>query len=98
MKFVNQNRALFAVVMGLLVVSAAACDEGSTSNGEGGSSAYGANTKGSGFTEWGAGFGFDLNNDGLTKKAFNGSQFAGIQFWAKIGSGTGAVRFNVGDS
>ncbi|MDI1431156.1 carbohydrate binding domain-containing protein [Polyangium sorediatum] len=181
----NQNRALFAVVMGLLVVSAAACDEGSSSTGDGGSgasggggpgpggggpggggpggggpggggqgqvtliddmedqngsitpnagmlgawytyndetvgatqtptvgdpfemaalspprgsSAYGANTKGSGFTTWGAGFGFDLNNDGVTKKAFNAAQFAGIQFWAKIGGGTGAVRLNVGDS
>ncbi|MDI1449772.1 carbohydrate binding domain-containing protein [Polyangium sp. 6x1] len=183
MKFVNKNRALFVVVMGLLVVSAAACDEGATNPGSGGagasggggpgpgpggggpggggpggggsgtkltliddmedqngsiisnagllgawytyndetagatqtpivgdpfemtalspargSSMYGANTKGNGFTTWGAGFGFDLNNDGVAKKAYNASQFAGIQFWAKVGSGTGAVRFNVGDS
>ncbi|MDI1475604.1 carbohydrate binding domain-containing protein [Polyangium sp. y55x31] len=184
MKFVNEHRAFFAVVMGLLVVSAAACDEGSTdttggaggagasggggpgpggggpgpgSGGSGGggqkltiiddmedqngsifpnagmlgawytyndetagatqtpivgdpfemtalspargSSTYAANTKGNGFTTWGAGFGFDLNNDGVTKKAYNASQFAGIHFWAKVGAGSsGAVRFNVGDS
>lgn len=64
-----------------------------------GTSMYAANTKGSGFTTWGAGFGFDLNNDGTTKKAYDASQFAGITFNAKIGAGSvAAIRFNIGDS
>ena len=64
-----------------------------------GSSQYAANTTGNGFTTWGAGFGFDLNNDGVAKKAFDASQYAGITFWALAGAGaTTAIRFNVGDS
>jgi len=64
-----------------------------------GSSAYAANTKGNGFATWGAGFGFDLNNDGVTKKAYNASSFTGITFWALAGAGgTPSVRVNVGDS
>lgn len=64
-----------------------------------GSSQYAAQTTGSGFTTWGAGFGFDLNNDGTTKKAFDASAYAGITFWALAGAGgTTNIRFNVGDS
>jgi hypothetical protein len=61
-------------------------------------STYAANTKGSGFMTWGAGFGFDLNTTGMTKSAYDASKYSGISFWAKIGAGTsGAVRFNIGD-
>jgi hypothetical protein len=57
-----------------------------------------ANTTGSGFTTWGAGFGFDLNNNGTTKSAYDASAYKGVSFWAKIGAGSaGAVRFNIGD-
>lgn len=64
-----------------------------------GASQYAANTTGSGFTTWGAGFGFDLNNDGATKKSYDSSAFAGITFWGLAGAGgTAAIRFNVGDS
>jgi hypothetical protein len=64
-----------------------------------GTSQYAANSTGSGFTTWGAGFGFDLNNDGVTKKGFDGSQYTGITFWALAGTGgTTNIRFNVGDS
>ncbi len=63
------------------------------------SSQYAANTTGNGFTTWGAGFGFDLNNDGVTKKAFDASQYAGVTFWALAGAGaTTSIRFNIGDS
>lgn len=61
-------------------------------------STYAANTKGSGFTTWGAGFGFDLNTTGMTKSPYDASKYAGISFWAKVGKGaSGAVRFNIGD-
>jgi hypothetical protein len=64
-----------------------------------GSSAYAANTKGSGFTTWGAGFGFDLNNDGVAKKAYNAAAYTGITFWALAGAGSAtSVRVNIGDS
>lgn len=61
-------------------------------------SKYAANSKGSGFTVWGAGFGFDLNNSGTTKSAYDASKYTGITFWAKVGTGsTTTVRFNIGD-
>jgi hypothetical protein len=63
-----------------------------------GASQYAANTTGNGFTTWGAGFGFDFNTDGVTKKAFDASQYAGITFFALAASGTTSIRFNVGDS
>jgi hypothetical protein len=64
-----------------------------------GPSKMAANTTGNGFTTWGAGFGFDLNNDGVAKKAFDASQYSGITFWALAGAGaTTSIRFNVGDS
>jgi len=42
-----------------------------------------AHTAGSGFTNWGAGMGFDLNNNGTTKLTWDASAFTGIAFWAK---------------
>lgn len=61
-------------------------------------SAFAANTNGSGFTTWGAGFGFDLNNNGTSKGPYDASAFTGITFWAKIGAGAvGAIRVNIGD-
>lgn len=66
-----------------------------------GASKFAANTHGMGFTVWGAGFGFDLNNSGgmnPVKSPYDASAYKGIHFYAKIGSGAiGAVRFNVGD-
>jgi hypothetical protein len=44
---------------------------------------YAAHTAGSGFTEWGAGMGFDLANDGVTKGTYNAAAYTGISFWAK---------------
>ena len=42
-----------------------------------------AATAGSGFTEWGAGMGFDLNNPGDAKGVWDGSSFTGIAFYAR---------------
>jgi len=42
-----------------------------------------AHTSGSGFTTWGAGFGFDLNNDGTSKKTYSVASFTGVAFYAK---------------
>jgi hypothetical protein len=42
-----------------------------------------AHTSGSGFKDYGAGFGFDLNNDGTTKGVYSVATFTGIAFWAK---------------
>jgi hypothetical protein len=44
------------------------------------------NTTGEGFTTWGAGIGFDLNNEGgeaQTKLGYDASQYSGITFWAR---------------
>src|SRR5262249_25593922 len=49
-----------------------------------------AHTTGSGFTTWGAGMGFDLNNNGMTKLPYNAGAFTGISFWGK---GAQAIRF-----
>ncbi len=53
-----------------------------------GDSAYAAGTSGGGFTEWGAGMGFDLNNPeavGETgeRAAYDASAYAGIAFQAR---------------
>ena len=65
----------------------------------GASSNYGANTTGSGFTTWGAGIGFDLNNDGTAKQPYDASQYKGITFWAKAGpTGIKNIRLNVQDA
>src|SRR5204863_143953 len=46
-------------------------------------SMYCAHTTGSGFTDYGAGFGFDLNNDAGTKGIYDVGAFTGVAFWAK---------------
>ncbi|MGK3960662.1 carbohydrate binding domain-containing protein [Sorangium sp. So ce118] len=43
---------------------------------------------GSGFEEWGAGFGFDLNSPEGAKAAYDASAYTGITFWAKVGAGS----------
>lgn len=42
-----------------------------------------AHTSGSGFKDYGAGFGFDFNNSGSAKGIYDVSSFTGIAFWAK---------------
>jgi hypothetical protein len=42
-----------------------------------------AHTSGSGFTDYGAGFGFDFNNSGSAKGIYDVGSFTGIAFWAK---------------
>lgn len=64
---------------------------------------YAANTTGSGFTTWGAGIGFDLNNgggdSGAGKQPYDASAYKGITFWAKAGpGGIGNIRLNVQDA
>lgn len=62
-------------------------------------STYAANTTGSGFTTWGAGIGFDLNNDGSAKQPYDASAYKGITFWAKAGTGgIKNIRLNVQDA
>lgn len=65
-------------------------------------SIFGAQTEGSGFTEWGAGMGFDLNNAGCTpdpetdecepgdngiRMNYDASAYQGISFWGKSNNG-----------
>lgn len=57
---------------------------------------------GSGFTEWGAGFGFSFKSimrDGIwTSDSYDASAFTGITFWARIGeTSIDTVRFAVSD-
>ncbi|EDM81864.1 hypothetical protein PPSIR1_05338 [Plesiocystis pacifica SIR-1] len=43
-----------------------------------------AMTSGGGFSEWGAGIGFDFVNDGVAAKMpYDASEFTGVAFWAK---------------
>ena len=51
-----------------------------------------AHTHGGGFTAWGAGMGFDLNNSGSTKATYDASDHTGIVFWA---AGTAPVRIKL---
>ena len=58
-------------------------------------SSLAANTQGGGFTSWGAGMGFDLNNAGIdatTRQPYDLSGHTGITFWAK---GDVTMRFMV---
>ncbi|WP_434041815.1 MULTISPECIES: CIA30 family protein [Sorangium] len=48
-----------------------------------GQSTYAARSWGSGFTTWGAGFGFDLNSPEGAKAAYDASAYTGITLWAK---------------
>jgi len=64
-----------------------------------GTSTKSAETKGGGFTGWGAGVGFDLNNDGTMKQPYDASQFTGITFFARsTATGPGSLRVNVQDA
>jgi hypothetical protein len=68
--------------------------------GDSGTSAMAARMTGNGFTIYGAGMGFDLQNPGgqSTKGLYDASMYSGVTFWAKGSvSGTGVVRFNVPD-
>ena len=63
-----------------------------------GDSGFAANTTGSGFTSWGAGMGFDLNNAGAAAKPYDASAHSGISFYARTGAGAGkGLRGNVAD-
>jgi hypothetical protein len=56
---------------------------------------YAARSQGRGFTDWGAGIGFELYN----QKAYDLSSYAGITFWARRAPNTAtALRFAVTDS
>ncbi len=80
------------------VQSPAASGEFAPTDGGPSGSSYSAQTAGSGFVEWGAGMGFDLNNmgDGMggagIKEKHDGSKHTGIAFYAK---GTTPVRFKL---
>ena len=55
---------------------------------------------GSGWTDWGAGFGFDFHYDlGVSKEvAYDVSAYKGMTFWARIGeTSVNTVRFGIGD-
>lgn len=63
-----------------------------------GESKVAARSWGSGFTEWGAAFGFDLNSPTGTKAAYDASAYTGVTFWAKIGPGSvNRVLFMISD-
>jgi len=66
--------------------------------GDGGTSTMAAMMSGGGFTSYGAGMGFDLENPGggAAKGTYNASTYSGVTFWA-MGSAGGTVRFNVPD-
>jgi hypothetical protein len=66
-----------------------------TPSSQGYGSALGANTHGDGFTSWGAGMGFDLNNAGstaTTRQPYDLSGYMGVSFWAR---GDVVIRFMV---
>jgi endoglucanase len=57
---------------------------------------------GSGFSEWGSGFGFGFNTvqiEGVwTTAAYDASRFHGITFWARTGeTSVGSIRMGIGD-
>jgi hypothetical protein len=62
---------------------------------------YAANTKGGGFSVWGAGYGFNLKDPGdgaggSLKSVYDSSAYSGITFWAKASATSDkAVRVNV---
>jgi hypothetical protein len=65
-----------------------------------GGNRYGQHTAGMGFTTWGCGIGFDLNNPGgsaTMKSSYDGSGYSGIEFWARSDD-PGTVEFEVIDS
>lgn len=52
-------------------------------NGKGGAADCAVHTKGTGFSKWGAGVGFDLNNIATMSSAYDASAYAGIRFAVK---------------
>jgi hypothetical protein len=62
---------------------------------------YAARTHGSGFTLWGAGYGFNFKDPGdgdggSNKSTYDASAYSGITFWAKAGAGSDkGLRVNV---
>jgi hypothetical protein len=53
---------------------------------------HAAHTSGTGFSTWGAGMGFDLNNNGSSKQIYSVAGKTGIAFW---GRGGHAIRVKV---
>jgi hypothetical protein len=64
-----------------------------------GQSTKAVHTKGSGFTGYGAGVGFDLSSAETGKQAYDASAYKGIVFWAKLGSAGAAasMSFTISD-
>lgn len=66
-----------------------------------GTSKYAAHSTATGFTTWGAGFGFNLNDKGdgdggSSKATYAASGYTGFTFWAKVsGTSSTKMRFNV---
>ncbi|MDC0680823.1 carbohydrate binding domain-containing protein [Sorangium atrum] len=60
-----------------------------------GESTMAMHTFGSGFTEWGAGFGFALNGPDGGRLAYDASAYSGIVFWAKLGDAGAATTMKV---
>jgi hypothetical protein len=61
---------------------------------------YGQHSVGHGFTNWGAGIGFDFDNPNggfSTKMPYDGSGFAGIKFWARSDA-PGPLLFQLADT
>lgn len=53
---------------------------------------------GSGWTDWGAGFGFALKYTGGKETAYDATRFRGVTFWARIGEmSVAGIRLSVGD-
>jgi hypothetical protein len=52
-------------------------------------------TFGEGFSEWGAGIGFDLVFDGTTYSTYDASAYDGISFWAKSESGPASISVRI---
>ncbi|WP_437897872.1 hypothetical protein [Sorangium sp. So ce124] len=60
-----------------------------------GESTMAMHTFGSGFTDWGAGFGFALNGPDGGRLAYDASAYSGIVFWAKLGDAGAATTMKV---
>ena len=68
-----------------------------TASSPGRASTYAARTSGSNFSNWGAGIGFDFNDDGGGKQTYDASEYLGVTFWARAESPL-TIRFNVSDA
>jgi Leucine Rich repeats (2 copies) len=63
-----------------------------------GSSQRAMHTFGSGFRDWGAGLGIDLNYDGQSYGSYDASAFNGITFWARSDSPTFVLTVRIATS